>query len=168
MSLSSARDASAAERMTWSAEIPLTVNGSPRVSLFWVKVPVLSEQSTSTPASSSIAERRVTMASFFARRRAPTAIVTESTVGIATGIAATRRTSANSRVSNMGSPRKSATARINDDERDRENDEVVADLQHGALEVTDGVSLLNELRGLAEVTCSRRSRTPSRRSRPAS
>jgi len=34
----------------------------------------------------------VTMASFFASRRAPTAIVTDSTVGIATGIAATRST----------------------------------------------------------------------------
>ena len=94
MSLSSAREASAAQRMTWSPGILFTVNGSPSVSLFWVRVPVLSEHRMSTPASSSIADNRVTIASFFASRRAPTAMVTDSTVGIATGIAATRSTKA--------------------------------------------------------------------------
>ena len=40
-------------------------------------------------------------------------MVTDSTVGIATGIAATRSTKANSNVLRMGSPRNSATANIN-------------------------------------------------------
>jgi len=44
------------------------------------------------PASSSMADRRVTIASFFASNRAPTAMVTDSTVGMATGIAATKST----------------------------------------------------------------------------
>ena len=108
MSLSSAREASAAQRMTWSAGIPFKLNGSPSVNLFWVRVPVLSEHSTSTPASSSIAGNRVTIASFFASRRAPTAMVTDSTVGIATGIAATRSTRANCNVVRTGSPRNRA------------------------------------------------------------
>lgn len=80
-------------------------NGSPRVSLFWVSVPVLSAQSTSTPASSSMATSLLTIACFLASRRAPTAIVTESTIGIATGMAATVSTSANCSVVRMGSPR---------------------------------------------------------------
>jgi hypothetical protein len=33
----------------------------------------------------------------------------------------------------------------------RENDQVVADLQHGTLEMADGMGLLHQLRGLAEV-----------------
>ena len=98
--------------MTWSAGMPFTLNGSPSVSLFWVRVPVLSEHSTSTPASSSMAANRVTIASFFASRRAPTAMVTDSTVGIATGIAATVSTRANCNVVRIGSPRKSATVII--------------------------------------------------------
>ena len=57
VSLSSARDASAASRMTCSAGMSSTLNGSPSVSLFWVSVPVLSAHSTSTPASSSIADQ---------------------------------------------------------------------------------------------------------------
>ena len=52
------------QRMTSSAVTPSTQNGSPSVSLFWVSVPVLSEHSTSTPASSSIAASRVTIACF--------------------------------------------------------------------------------------------------------
>ncbi len=91
--------------MTCSLAVSFTLNGSPSVSLFWVRVPVLSEHSTSTPASSSIATSRLTIAFFFASRRAPTAIVTESTVGIATGIAATVSTSANWSVVKSGSPR---------------------------------------------------------------
>ena len=68
-------------------------------------MPVLSEHSTSTPASSSIATSRLTIAFFLASSRAPTAIVTDSTVGIATGIAATVSTRANCSVSRIGSPR---------------------------------------------------------------
>ncbi len=52
------------------------------------------------------------MAFFFARRRAPTAMVTDSTVGIATGIAATVRTRANWSVSRNGSPRTIETTMI--------------------------------------------------------
>ena len=112
VSLLSARDASAAQRMTCSAGTLLTLNGSPSVSLFWVRVPVLSAHSTSTPANSSMAANRVTIASFLASRRAPTAMVTDNTVGIATGIAATVSTKANCSVVRIGSPRKSATVMI--------------------------------------------------------
>jgi len=52
-----------------------------------------------------MATSRLTMALFLARSRAPTAIVTDSTVGIATGIAATVRTRANCSVSRTGLPR---------------------------------------------------------------
>ncbi len=82
------------------------------MSLFWVRVPVLSVQSTSTPASSSMATNRLTMAFFEASTRAPTAIVTDSTVGIATGMAATVRTRANCRVVKNGSPRMVETMMI--------------------------------------------------------
>ena len=97
------------------------LNGVPNVSEFWVRVPVLSAHSTSTPASSSMATSRLTMACFLASSRAPTAIVTDSTVGIATGIAATVRTRANCSVVRIASPRRiavttmtvtSATARM--------------------------------------------------------
>jgi hypothetical protein len=37
------------------------------------------------------------------------------------------------------------------DQAHRENDEIITDLQDGLLEMTDGVRLLNELRGLPEV-----------------
>ena len=47
----------------------------------------------------------LTIACFFASRRAPTAIVTDRTVGIATGIAATVSTRANCNVVRIGSPR---------------------------------------------------------------
>ena len=105
MSSLSAREASAPCRITSSARTPSTQKGSPRVSLFWVNVPVLSVHSTSTPASSSIATSRLTIALFLASRRAPTAIVTDNTVGIATGIAATVSTSANCSVVRTASPR---------------------------------------------------------------
>ena len=59
-----------------------------------------------------MAASRVTIASFLASRRAPTAMVTDSTVGIATGIAATVSTRANCRVVRIGSPRNSATMMI--------------------------------------------------------
>jgi hypothetical protein len=49
-------------------------------------------------------------------------MVTDSTVGIATGMAATVRTSANCRVVRMGSPRKIATAMITATRCDREDD----------------------------------------------
>ncbi len=151
VSLSSARDASAAARMTCAAGTSFTLNGSPSVSLFWVRVPVLSAHSTSTPASSSMATRRLTIACFLARRRAPTAIVTDSTVGIATGIAATVSTRANCSVVRIAVAAKDGEGDDHGDQRHRQDDQVVADLQHRALKVTDRVRLLHELRGLAEV-----------------
>ena len=39
----------------------------------------------------------------------------------------------------------------NGDQRDREDDQIVADLQHGALEMADGVRVGHQLGGLAEV-----------------
>jgi hypothetical protein len=77
-----------------------------------VSVPVLSEHRTSIPASSSIAESRVTTAWACAIFRAPTAIVTESTVGRATGIAAMVRTSTNCTLVTGSSPRTRETASI--------------------------------------------------------
>ena len=108
----SAREASAPSRMTCATPPSFTLNGSPSVSLFWVRVPVLSTHSTSTPASSSMATSLLTIAFFRASRRAPTAIVTDNTVGIATGIAATVSTRANCNVVRIASPRKIATVII--------------------------------------------------------
>jgi hypothetical protein len=67
--------------------------GSPRVNLFCVRVPVMSEKRMSTPASSSILSRRETIAFCPASRRAPTAMVIDSTAGMATGTEATSRIS---------------------------------------------------------------------------
>ena len=72
----------------------------------------MSEQRMSIPASSSMATRRLTMVSLAANRRAPTDMVTDSTVGKATGIAATVSTRANCRVAIMESLRNRATVRI--------------------------------------------------------
>mmetsp|Transcript_7964 Transcript_7964/g.24488 ORF Transcript_7964/g.24488 Transcript_7964/m.24488 type:complete len:265 (-) Transcript_7964:812-1606(-) len=68
------------------------MTGSKSWSLFCVSVPVLSEQSTSMPASSSIAESRARMAFFSASVRPPTAITVVETICIAMGIAETRMT----------------------------------------------------------------------------
>ena len=78
-------------------------------------------------------------------------MVTERTVGIATGMAATSSTKANSNVSSTGSRRKSATTTINSTRADRKHDQVVADLEHGTLEMADGSGPLNQLRRFAEV-----------------
>ncbi len=85
---------------------------SPARSRFWVSVPVLSVHSTSTPPSSSTAARWLTTASCLASCAAPTAMVTDSTAGNATGIDATVTTSANSSSSVTGFPRSNPTARI--------------------------------------------------------
>ena len=152
VSWSSARDASAALRMTCSGAVPSTQNGSPSVNLFWVSVPVLSEQSTSIPASSSMAASRLTIACFAASTRAPTAIVTDSTVGIATGIAATVNTNANCKGGDHPIPAEQRDGENQDHQHHRQHDQVIADLQHGALEMADGVRLLHQLCGLAEVS----------------
>jgi hypothetical protein len=88
----------------------------------------LSAQSTSTPASSSIATSLLTIAYFFASLRAPAAIVTDNTVGIATGIAATVRT--NARELQRRQNRFAAIDReANDDGHhdQRQDDQIVAD-----------------------------------------
>ena len=64
------------------------------------------------PAISSMATSRETIAFIRASFSAPTAIVTESTAGSATGIEATVRMSANCTVSSSGSWRKSAATPI--------------------------------------------------------
>ena len=59
-----------------------------------------------------MATSRLTTACFRARMRAPTAIVTDNTVGMATGMAATVKTNANCKVVLNLSPRNIATAMI--------------------------------------------------------
>ena len=98
-----------------------------------------------------MATRRLTIACFLASRRAPTAIVTDSTVGIATGIAATVSTRANCNVVRIGIAAKDGEGDDHGDQRHRQDDQVVADLQHRALKVADRVRPLHQLRGLAEV-----------------
>ncbi len=80
--------------------------------MFWVSVPVLSEQRTSIPAISSIAASLLTIAFLFASAAAPTAIVTDSTAGRATGMAATVKTNANCSVSIRLSWRNMATMKM--------------------------------------------------------
>ena len=64
-------------------------------------VPVLSEQSTSMLANSSIATNLLTIASFLANAIAPIAIVTDKTAGKAAGIPETVNIKANCKVCNM-------------------------------------------------------------------
>ncbi len=111
-SLFSSFDASAAVRNSSRSLKPSSMIGSATFISFLVRVPVLSEQKISTPASSSIAVSRETMACRRARLTAPTAMVTESTAGSATGIAATVSTRAKRAISIIGSWRKSETMMI--------------------------------------------------------
>ena len=83
--------------------------GSPRVSRLRVRVPVLSEHRMSMPAISSMDSRRVTMAFSLDRARAPTAMVTDSTAGRATGMEATVRMRANCTRFRMWAPRSNCT-----------------------------------------------------------
>ena len=69
--------------------------GVERVSLFCVNVPVLSLQRMSTPASSSIAESRETIAFCLDSASAPRARVTDMTAGSAMGTEATKSTRTN-------------------------------------------------------------------------
>ena len=147
----STREARAAARMSSGRVTPLMQKGSPKLNLFCVSVPVLSEQSTSIPASSSIAARCVTIACFSASFRAPTAMVTESTAGMATGTAATVKTKANCNVVSMLSPRNKATARIKIDESKSNDNQEVANLQNRSLKMADGVGRLHQTRGLAKI-----------------
>ena len=93
----------------------------------------------------------LTIACFLASRRAPTAIVTESTVGIATGIAATVNTQRELQRGEDGIAAADADADDDGDQRDRENDQIVADPQHGLLEMADAVRGLHQVGGLAEI-----------------
>ena len=94
-SRSSMREASAAARMQSCGSVAASITGSPSLSWFLVSVPVLSEQRMSTPAISSIAESFETIAFSLERASAPSAMVIENTVGIATGMEATSNTSTN-------------------------------------------------------------------------
>lgn len=60
-------EARAPARISSSAVLASNRIGSPRLRIFLVRVPVLSEQRISTPASSSMASSRETIAFFFAR-----------------------------------------------------------------------------------------------------
>ena len=84
---------------------PLAENriGSPSVSWFLVKVPVLSEHRMSTPAISSMADSLETIAFCFDSASAPNAMVMENTAGMATGIDATSRTRTNCRMPSASS-----------------------------------------------------------------
>uniref|UniRef100_A0A452Z3U5 Uncharacterized protein n=1 Tax=Aegilops tauschii subsp. strangulata TaxID=200361 RepID=A0A452Z3U5_AEGTS len=88
-------DAMAAKSKTSSLATP-TANTSMRLrstlSLLRVSVPVLSLQSTSMPAISSMAVMRLVMAPCFDSRWEPIAMVTDSTVGIAIGMPPMRST----------------------------------------------------------------------------
>lgn len=79
---------------------------------FCVSVPVLSAVRTSTPASSSMAASLRTIVCRFASSRAPTAMVTVSTAGSATGIEATVSTRAKRSSSSRFSCRNSPTIRM--------------------------------------------------------
>ena len=83
--------------------------GSPIVNLFWVESPVLSVQRMSTPAELLDGDESTDNGLLSGEQAAPTAIVTDNTVGIATGMAATVSTSANCSVVRNGSPRISET-----------------------------------------------------------
>ena len=150
VSLSSAREASAPSSTSSSRAALPTQTGSPSVNLFWVSVPVLSEQSTSTPANSSMDASRLTIASRSASLRAPTAMVTDSTAGMATGIAATVSTSANCSVVMIGIAAEQSHGKDDRHEHNGDDDQVVADLQHRALEVANRMRLLDKRRGFAK------------------
>ena len=109
LSLSSFREASAAYNSTSDLVKSAAGIGSAIVSLFWVRVPVLSEHSTSTPANSSIAASLLTIAFFLERLIAPMAMVTVRMAGKATGMEATVSTMAKRRVSIKLSCRNNAT-----------------------------------------------------------
>ena len=69
-----------------------------------VKVPVLSEQSTSMVAASSTAERRVDSTPVFARDLAPSAVASVNVAGKATGMAASTAVSKSEMVSSQAMP----------------------------------------------------------------
>ncbi len=86
--------ASAAAVMISSGVAPNEI-GSSSVSRFMVSVPVLSLHSTSTPASSDMAESLDKIAFCFESFSAPRAMVTDMTAGMATGMDAINRTRTN-------------------------------------------------------------------------
>ena len=91
------------------------------------------------------------MACFAASVRAPTAIVTESTAGIATGTAATVRTSANCSGRQQIVAAHDGHREDQDDQRQGDDNEEIADAQDRPLEMADGVSRFDEMHRLAEV-----------------
>ncbi len=113
----------------------------------------------STPAISSIAESLETIAFSFESASAPSAIVTEKTAGMATGMEATISTSTNCRMRE----RVRHAPIIGDDEiaidldrdqhdreRNGDDDEKIADLEHGLLRMAHRSGAGDEARRAAE------------------
>ena len=141
-----------------------------------VSVPVLSLHSTSTPASSSIADSRETIAFCRDRARAPSAMVTDITAGIATGTEAISSTSTNwAMPPERRQPQASATTHVAvdleaDQERRqgcREQDQEVADLQHRLPRRATWSRPRRPASRSGRRTCCCRSRSRPRSSRPA-
>ena len=124
-----------------------------------VSVPVLSLHSTSTPASSSIADRRETIAFCLDRARAPRAMVTDITAGIATGTEAISSTRTNWAIAptvdpapDVGHHDVAIDLKADQQQRQRagEQDQEVADLQHRLLGVRFRPCPGHQLGGAAE------------------
>ena len=166
VSLSSARDASAASRMTSAAETSSTLNGSPSVSLFCVSVPVLSEHSTSTPANSSIADQLAHDRLFLGEQTRADRHRHRQHRRHRHG---NRGDGQHQRELQRREDRVAAKDRDGDDHRhqdDREDDQVIADLQHRALKVADSMRRLHQLARSCRNTCLCPWHRPARRSRP--
>ena len=91
-----------------------------------------------------MATSRLTTACFRARMRAPTAMVTDNTVGIATGMAATVNTSANCKVVAKLVAAEHRHGDDQDHQRHGDHDQVIADFQHRLLKMADRMGGLNQ------------------------
>ena len=78
-------------------------------------------------------------------------MVTDSTVGIATGIAATSKHQGELQRVEDRVATEDGDGQDQHHQGHREDDQVIANLQHGTLEMADSVRLLHQLGGLAEV-----------------
>ena len=80
-------------------------------------------------------------------------MVTDSTVGMATGMAATVRTKAElpTRRSSNGIAAEQGNGQDQHHQDHRDDDQEVADLQHGALKMADRVGRFDQLGRLAEI-----------------
>src|SRR3974377_879780 len=94
----------AARAITRSEVQPANASTLDSSNLFSVKVPVLSEQSTSIDAASSTAERRVGNTPRLVRARAPIAVERVNVAGKATGTVASSTINASGMNSAAGNP----------------------------------------------------------------